>query len=182
MTLGRLEETKLVEAAQTGDIDAFESLVRAHSSAAYAHAMRFFGEKQAAEDVLQEVFIKVYRSLAGFNGQSAFSTWLFRVTRTTCLDMLRSAKRRPLPVDPVDMLALVEADHAPGVIEAVTLEDAMRALSPEDREALSAVTLFGMNYAEAADALNVPVGTVKSRVFRARRTLLSFLGLTKDRS
>jgi len=180
MTLDRLEETKLVEAAQTGDIDAFESLVRAHSSAVYAHAMRFFGDRPTAEDVLQEVFIKVYRSLAGFNGQAAFSTWLFKVTRTTCLDMLRAAKRRPVPVDPVDVATLLTVDHAPGVIDAMTLEDAMRTLSPEDREALSAVTLFGMNYAEAAAELNVPVGTVKSRVFRARRTLLSVLGLTKD--
>lgn len=181
MPSARTEETELIEAARAGDVAAFETLMRTHASAVYAHALRFFGDKAAADDVVQEVFIKVYRSLAGFNGESAFSTWLFRVTRNICLDSLRAGKRRPIPVDPLTIATDSSPDHASGVIDKVALEDAMRALSPEDREALSAVTLFGMGYAEAAEALGVPAGTVKSRVFRARRTLMTIMGFLGEK-
>ncbi len=177
MTAARKQdEQRLIESAQSGDIDALETLLRAHADAIYAHALRFFGESASAEDVLQEVFLKVYRSIDGYNGQAAFSTWLFRVTRNTCLDMVRAGKRRPVPVDPVDLAAGVTPDHSQGVIDMVTLEKAIRALQPEDREALGAVTLFGLSYEQAAETLGVPAGTVKSRVFRARRTLVNLLG------
>jgi RNA polymerase sigma-70 factor (ECF subfamily) len=174
----RTDDATLVAAAQNGDSAAFESLVRAHAGAVYAHGLRFFGEPQAADDVVQEVFVKVYRSLDGFDGQSAFSTWLFRVTRNVCLDMFRSARRRPVPVDPVDLQPGLTPDHAQQVVDTVAVEQAMRALLPEDREALNAVTLFDMTYAEAGRELGVPVGTVKSRVFRARRTLTATLGMS----
>lgn len=180
MVSDRTEETKLVDAAQSGDMTAFETLMRSHASAVYAHALRFFGDRASAEEVVQEVFIKVHRSLSTFNGQAAFSSWLFRVTRNICLDMLRAGNRRPVPVDPITMVTGFSPDHAPGVIDSVAVEAAMRALAPEDREALNAVALFGMSYAEAGQALGVPVGTVKSRVFRARRTLATLLGLLGD--
>ncbi len=177
------DDRELVAAAREGDIAAFEQLVRGHADAVYGHALRFFGEPQAAEDVVQEVFVKVYRSLGSFDERSAFSTWLFRITRNVCLDMFRAGKRRPVPVDPVDLVAGLSPDHAQMVVDAAAVEGAMRALQPEDREALGAVTLFDLSYAEAAAELGIPVGTVKSRVFRARRTLLATLGLTGgDRS
>lgn len=167
----------LVAAAQAGDTAAFEKLVRAHGGAVYAHALRFFGNASTAEDIVQEVFLRVYRSLGTFDGSAAFSTWLFRVTRNTCLDELRRGKRRAIPVDPIDFAMRTTPDHAPGVIDGAALEEALRALQPEDREALGAVTLFGLSYAEASDALGIPVGTVKSRVFRARRTLVALIGM-----
>ncbi|MBE0475810.1 MAG: RNA polymerase sigma factor [Coriobacteriia bacterium] len=170
------DHTADVEAARLGDTDAFERLVRAHADAVYGHALRFFGDPHAAEDAAQEVFVKVYRSLATFDGRSSFSTWLYTVTRRVCLDMFRAGKRRPLPVDPLTAPERATPDFAEGVTEARALESAMSALAPEDRDALGAVTLFGLSYAEAAEALAVPVGTVKSRVFRARRTLLHVLG------
>lgn len=173
------DDHELVAAAQAGDMDAFERLVRAHADAVYGHALRFFGDPQAAEDVMQEVWVKVYRSLGSFDERSAFSTWLFRITRNVCLDMFRAGKRRPMPVDPVDLVAGLSPDHAQGVVDAAALEEAMRALQPEDREALGSVTIFGLSYADAATELGVPVGTVKSRVFRARRTLLATLGMTR---
>lgn len=172
------DDRELVAAARDGDVAAFESLVRSHADAVYGHALRFFGDPQAAEDVMQEVFVKVYRSLGSFDERSAFSTWLFRITRNVCLDMFRAGKRRPVPVDPVDLVGGQSPDHAQAVVDAAAVEEAMRALQPEDREALGAVTLFGLSYADAATELGVPVGTVKSRVFRARRTLLATLGMT----
>ncbi len=170
------DEASLVEAAKGGDEAAFEALMRAHASAVYAHGLRFFGESSTADDVVQEVFIKVYRSLPTYDGRARFSTWLFRVTRNVCLDMLRKGTRRPVPVDPIDLVASRDqGDHAQFVVDTIAIEEAMRALQPEDREALGAVTIFGLSYQEAAESLSIPVGTVKSRVFRARRTLVSLL-------
>jgi RNA polymerase sigma-70 factor, ECF subfamily len=172
----RPDDAALVAAAQDGDTAAFEALVRAHSGPVYAHALRFFGEPQAAEDAAQEVFIKVYRAIGGFDGTAAFSTWLYRVTRNVCLDMLRSGRRRPVPVDLIDVSLTAPDDPAAEAITTATVERAMRALAPEDRDALSAIGLFGLSYAEAAGALGVPEGTVKSRVFRARKALATALG------
>jgi len=166
-------------AAQGGDQAAFERLVRAHLDAVYAHALRFFGEKTAAEDATQEVFLRVYRCLDSFDGRSNFSTWLFRVTRNVCVDMFRSSKRRPLPIDPSDIQGGSTPDVADAAAARVELERAMRSLPPEDRDAFNAVALFGLAYAEAATVLGVPAGTVKSRVFRARRALATLLGFTK---
>lgn len=172
------EDEALVAAARSGDLDAFETLVRRHTRAVYAHALRFFGNPTSADDVTQEVFIKVYRSLATFDERSRFSTWLYRVTRNACLDEVRAGRRRPVPVDPFD------APDADGgfedeVVLSAAVEHAMRSLAPEDRDALSAVALFGLSYAEAAESLGVPAGTVKSRVFRARKSLAATLELTR---
>lgn len=171
------DDAKLVAAARSGDLDAFEALVRTHTRAVYAHAVRFFGDEQAAEDTVQEVFIKVYRSLDTFDERARFSTWLYRVTRNTCLDAVRAGRHRPVPVDPFEVTAAAPGDLGDQVALSATIEAAMRSLAPEDREALSAVALFGLTYAEAGESLGVPAGTVKSRVFRARRALAATLDL-----
>lgn len=172
----RERDAQLVRAAVEGDRAAMETLIRAHTPAVYAHALRFFGDGSAAEDAAQEVFLKVFRSLGSFDGASAFTTWLFRVTRNTCLDMARSGKRRPVPIDPVDLAAEPVEDFADASATGIAVERAIAALPPEDRDALNAVTVFGLSYADAADALGIPPGTVKSRVFRARKTLSAMLG------
>jgi RNA polymerase sigma-70 factor (ECF subfamily) len=167
----------VVRAAQAGDTAAFETLVRRHADAVYGHALRFFADPQAAEDAVQEVFLKVYRSLGTFQGDSAFPTWLYRVTRNVCLDMFRSGKRRPVPIDPIDIPEKASGDIADPVVAAAALDEAVAALPPEERDAFNAIALFDLDYREAARTLGVPVGTVKSRVFRARRTLAAMLGL-----
>lgn len=172
------DDAALVSAARDGDLEAFEALVRAHTPAVYAHAYRIFGEPKSAEDATQEVWLKVFRTLSTFDGRSRFSTWLFRVTRNVCLDLLRAGKRRPVVYDPLDTVPAPD-DLADTVALSASIESAMLALSSEDRDALSAVALFGLSYAEAAETLGVPAGTVKSRVFRARRTLATILGLGK---
>jgi RNA polymerase sigma-70 factor, ECF subfamily len=168
----------VVAAAQGGDLAAFEVLVRRHTPAVYAHALRFFRDGSVAEDIVQEVFVKVFRSLDSFDARSQFTTWLFRITRNTCLDEIRAGRRRPVPVDPLDHPVLGD-DFSDEVVLSAAVESAMATLAPEDRDALSAISVFGLSYDEAAKALSVPAGTVKSRVFRARRALAVQLGVTK---
>lgn len=177
MDYGKAEDGALLAAAKGGDMAAFEALVRRHTQVVYAHALRFFGDPSPADDVTQEVFIKVYRSLSSFDGRSRFTTWLYSITRNACLDEVRSGRRRPVPVDLLEPSAS-EADFADEIALSQAVEHAMRTLPPEDRDALSAIGLFDMSYAEAAEALGVPAGTVKSRVFRARRMLAATLKLT----
>ncbi|MBN2839567.1 MAG: RNA polymerase sigma factor [Coriobacteriia bacterium] len=170
-----MSDPDLVASAAAGDLSAYEALVRLHADAVYAHALRFFGDVQIAEDATQEVFLKVYRTIGSFDGRARFSTWLYRVTRNVCLDMVRAGKRTPLPVDPVTLEPLSVADFADDVVFSRSLQTALRALAPEEREALGAIGIFGLSYAEAGEVLGVPEGTVKSRVFRARRALTRIL-------
>lgn len=173
-----MDDEALLSAARLGDRQAFESLVRAHTRTVYAHALRFFGDPHVADDVTQEVWIKVYRSLASFDERARFSTWLYRVTRNACLDEARSGKHRPVPADPVDTAA-APGDLGDQVALRAAIEAGMAALPTAERDALSAVALFGLSYAEAGGVLGVPAGTVKSRVFRARRALTASLGMAE---
>jgi len=177
MTAPSTDDATLVSAARGGDRAAFDQLVRAHIDAVYGHALRFFADPQTAEDVSQEVFVKVYRSLAEFDGRSTFSTWLYRVTRNVCLDTFRKGKRQAAPVDPLELPVAPVGQFDDAVAMSADLEKAMTTLAPEDRDAFNAIALFGLTYAMAGEVLGVPAGTVKSRVFRARRTLITALGL-----
>lgn len=171
------EDANLVNAAQAGDIRAFETLVAEYTPAVYGHALRFFGDHAAAEDVVQEVFVKTYRSLGSFDGRSTFSTWLFRVTRNACLDLFRAGRRQASPLDPLDLPDAGGGAFADGVAMAADLERALESVPPEERDAFNAVALFGLTYVQASEALGAPVGTIKSRVFRARKALIVLLGL-----
>lgn len=177
MTEASMSDAALVESARAGDREAFECLMRAHLDPVYGHALRFFGDRATAEDTAQEVWVKVYRSLGDFDGRAAFSTWLYRITRNVCLDMFRRGKHQASPVDPLELPQTPSGEFADAAATSADLERAVAALPPEDRDAFNAVALFGLTYADAATVLRVPAGTVKSRVFRARRTLIASLGL-----
>lgn len=166
-----------MQAAAGGDAEAFETLVRTHLDAVYGHALRFFGDRADAEDAAQEVMVKLYRSLDKFDGRSSVSTWLFRITRNTCLDMFRAGRRRPVPMDPVSIPETSSEDSADAVCLADALDAALAKLPPEERDAFNAVTLFDLKYDQAAEALGVAAGTVKSRVHRARKALVMTMGL-----
>lgn len=170
-----MSDQEMAAAAARGDDAAFTALVRTHADAVYGHALRFFGDPQTAEDATQEVFIKVFRTISSFDGRARLSTWLYRVTRNVCLDLVRSGRRTPSPVDPLTLEPIPAADFADDVVFGAAMEQAVATLAPEDRDAFNAITLFGLSYLDAAEALGVPAGTVKSRVFRARRLLASLL-------
>ena len=171
-------DTALIARYLQGDVGAFNDLMRAHEDRVFAICLRMLRDREAALDATQETFITVFRKVDRFAGHSAFSTWLYRVAVNTCYDHARRVGRRhtdPFPegMDPAD-------DAATTALEAVELrpdlEAALAALPAEFRSAVVLCDAQGLALQTAAEILGVPVGTVKSRVFRGRRLLAEALG------
>lgn len=161
-----------------GDMSAFDELMHAHEDRVFAICLRMLRDRDAALDAVQETFLTVFRKADRFQAKAAFSTWLYRVTTNTCYDQLRKAKRRrtePLPpgMDPPDPAT---GDEIGAVELRPDIETALAAIPLEFRSAVVLVDLEGLALQTAAEILGVPTGTVKSRVFRARRLLAAQLG------
>jgi RNA polymerase sigma-70 factor (ECF subfamily) len=162
-----------VRAAAAGDVLAFERLVRATEGHLWRYLVHILGDRTLAEDVRQEVFIRVHRKLAGLKDPERFLPWLFTMARNAAYDASRARRRRRARwAQKAD-----EARLEPGADPHLELEvsDALARLEPELREALVLVAVMGLTYSEVAAAMGIPEGTVKSRVFRARRQLVSNL-------
>ena len=173
------DDTLLINKAAKGDSWAFEQLVNKYEARLYSVALRMCGNREDAQDCLQDAMLRIYRSLDRFKGQSAFSTWAYRITMNTCLDELR--RRRSRAATSLD--ALLETGWDPAA-ETVTPEDA--AISAEQRRALEAAIadlpedmrsaiilreMHDMTYEEISEALDTNIGTVKSRISRGRERL-----------
>jgi RNA polymerase sigma-70 factor (ECF subfamily) len=179
------EESSLVEACQSGDAAAFDSLVAKYASQVYNLAYRMVGDPEEAEDVAQLVFIRVFRSIGSFRGKASFTTWLYRVATNVCLDELKRRKRRPVPTEwPQDGEAEPESppdiggDPEASVLRRERQELVQRAIQslPEtQRVVIILYDLQGLSYEEIAAALGATLGTVKSRLNRARLALKSKL-------
>lgn len=171
------EDDQLVSAFVAGDQSSFDQLMRAHEDRVFAVCLRILADREAALDAVQETFITVYRKVHQFSGASAFSTWLYRVAVNTCYDQLRKTRRHQAqslpettdPADPRSEDALESIELRPD------LERALSAVAPEFRVAVVLSDLEGLPLQAVAEALNVPIGTVKSRVFRGRRLLAEHL-------
>ncbi len=179
MTAARAEDDRvLVERYLAGDRRAFNELMSAHEDRVFSVCLRIMRNREAAFDAVQETFITVFRKAHLYNGESAFSTWLYRVAVNTCYDQLRKAKRRaadtlPEHHDPADLSsedAFTSAELRP------ELHAALDAIPQEFAAAVILSDIEGMSIADAAEVLGVPEGTVKSRVFRGRRQLADILG------
>ncbi|MGH3440656.1 MAG: RNA polymerase sigma factor [Nitriliruptorales bacterium] len=162
-----------VRAAVDGDLDAFEELVHLFQAPIWRFLRGLVGDPTLAEDLTQETFLRAYRNLGGFRFRSKFSTWLFHVARNLGIDELRSRTRR---ADLVERLRPQPLDHPPGPELRSELAAALGALSPKLREALLLVEVNGLTCREAGAVLDVPEGTVKSRLFHARRQLVAWFG------
>lgn len=184
--MSREDELKLIKKAQKGDISAFEELVSSHESFVYNLALRALRSQEDAQDAAQEVFIKVWTSLPSFRGDSKFSVWLYRITNNVCTDILRSKRGNIISLtfdsDGDEDRELEIADNAPGPQEAletkersIALKKALESLPEDYRRALILRESGGMSYNEIAKALKLDIGTVKSRIFRARKKLCEIL-------
>ena len=176
-------DQELVRRVQAGDQTAFNLLVLKYQHRVLKLVGRFVNDAAEAEDVAQEAFLKAYRALASFRGDSAFYTWLYRIAINTAKNALVSQRRRPVDFDldlqDPDQYArqakLKEADTPEGVlltdeIRAV-VEEAMEQLPEDLRTAIVLRELEGLSYEEIAEAMDCPVGTVRSRIFRAREAI-----------
>lgn len=176
-------DQQLVQRVQAGDKSAFNLLVTKYQHRVLKLVGRFVNDAAEAEDVAQEAFIKAYRALASFRGDSAFYTWLYRIAINTAKNALVSNRRRPVDFnldlqDPEQYdrhAKLKEADTPEGVLltEEIreVVEKAMEQLPEDLRTAIVLRELEGLSYEEIAEAMDCPVGTVRSRIFRAREAI-----------
>jgi RNA polymerase sigma-70 factor (ECF subfamily) len=179
-----MDEQALIYAARQGDLDSFNRLVLAYQDIVYNQAYRVLGESQAADDAAQEAFISAYNHLHSYRGGS-FRAWLLRIVTNSSYDELRRRKRRPTsPLEPIDDSGEeVESPHwiaDPGEQPEDTVARAelsraiqrcINELPPEFRSVVSLVDVQGMDYTEVAVVIGKPLGTVKSRLARARGRL-----------
>lgn len=171
-------DIELIDQYLAGDVDAFTELVTAHEDRVFAICLRMLRNREAALDATQDTFLTVFRKADRYKAQAAFSTWLYRVTVNTCYDHLRREKRKqadqlPDTFDPADPQS---TDPFESVEVRPDIENALKRLSPEFRAAVVLVDLQGMSLDQASNTLEVPTGTIKSRLFRARKQLAQSLG------
>ena len=180
----REEENELVRRSAGGDTQAFEALVTANEKNVYNLALRTLGSREDAEDAAQEVFMKAYAGIAGFRSESSFSVWLYQITNNVCIDMLRRRRKTvslsretedgeaelDLPDERFDPVALTERREVRELVG-----DALRQLPDDARQIFLLREVAGQSYAEIAETLQIDVGTVKSRIFRARKRICVLL-------
>jgi RNA polymerase sigma-70 factor (ECF subfamily) len=160
----------VIRKAQRGDERAFALIVRAYEGPVFNYILRMVGDRTLAEDLTQDVFLRVFRGLRGYSLRSRFTTWLFQVAKNRVVDELRAEERRPRilkaiedtpPLEVID--APIERSEAIGV-----LLGAVENLSPDLKEALLLRDIAGLSYNEISDTLDVTLATVKWRIFKAR--------------
>lgn len=183
----REQEAAIVRKVLNGDTNAFERLVVEYEKNVYNIALRMTSNSEDAQDMTQEAFIKAFNSLSNFRGESKFSVWLYRIVNNVCLDFLRSKNRRPtvsLSVEDDEgeetQIDIADESQSPERLldKTLTRESVRRGLEqmpPEYRQILLLREIQGLSYDEISQALDLEVGTVKSRIFRARKKLSNFL-------
>jgi RNA polymerase sigma-70 factor (ECF subfamily) len=183
-----MDEAGLIKDAQRGDLNAFNTLVLAYQNMVYNQAYRVMGESHAADDATQDAFISAYRKLKSYRGGS-FKAWLIRIVTNACYDELRRRKRRPTtPLEPIDNYDdeiespywIADTSESPEDYSAraelgVVIQKCLNGLSDEFRIVVVLVDIQGMNYSEAAKVVGKPLGTIKSRLARARSNLRNCL-------
>ncbi len=176
--MNRAKDLELLKRVHSGDHSAFTQLMGSHEDRVFSVCLRIMGDRENALDATQETFLTVFRKAGQFKGDAAFGTWVYRIAVNTCYDLLRKQKRRrsaPLPEDhdPADLTATEQVESAALRPE---LAAALASVRHDFRAAVVLVDIEGLSIAQAAEALGVPAGTVKSRVFRGRKILAEKLG------
>lgn len=191
--LGKEDERRLVSLSQRGDIEAFDTLVRAFERPVYNLAYRMTGNYDDANDVASEAFIRVFSAIPRFRGESAFATWLYRIVTNVFLDERKRRRAHPMvsldddyEVEGSNLQRQIE-DSAPGPNALAeeqerrrALDRAIQSLPDFQREMITMYHVLNMSYEEIGDITGAPIGTVKSRLNRARLALRDGLGESRD--
>jgi RNA polymerase sigma-70 factor (ECF subfamily) len=176
-------DQKLVARVQKGDKTAFDLLVRKYQQKVAKLIGRYIRDRREVEDVTQEAFIKAFRAIGGFRGESAFYTWLYRIAVNTAKNYLETLGRRPPGTD-VESESAELSESGAGLREqgtperhlltgeiAATVQRAIEALPEDLRSAITLREIEGLSYEEIAQVMDCPIGTVRSRIFRAREAI-----------
>lgn len=182
------QERDLIEKSKQGDIDSFEKLIRDHQQLAFNIAYRMLGNIEDAKDVSQDAFIKIFKSINSYKGDSSFSTWLYRIVTNTCIDELRKRNKRqilsydiPIATEegevernlpdpgptPEDIVDRKESQRK--------IRDAINNLNEQHKAVIVLRDIKGFSYDQISEILECPEGTIKSRISRARSALKSLL-------
>ncbi len=182
-----MNEKEAVKKAKRGDSAAFEQLVQMYEKKVYATAYRFAGNEHDALDISQEVFIRVYRFIGKFNEESSFSTWLYRITVNACKDLVKKrGGRMEVPLEAPDeesggyFSTIADERYDPvSAYEknelAESIQSCIEALPDNYRQIITMRDVYGLTYEEISDALSLEIGTVKSRISRARERVRTIL-------
>ena len=178
-------DPEVLRRAQWGDERAFAQILRAYETTIFNYVYRIVGDRALAEDLTQEVFVRVFQALPRFSLRCKFTTWLFQVTKNRVLDELRARERRPQSVIAIEDAPRLEIVDPP--VERLETIDAVwravRELNPDLKMALLLRDIAGMPYNEIADSLEITLATVKWRIFKAREEVQQALareGITAD--
>lgn len=182
------KEKDLIIKSKNGDIESFESLIKKYQKLAFNISFRIMGNLEDAKDMSQEAFIKIFKSLDSFKGDSSFSTWLYRIVTNTCLDELRKKNRNisvsydnPIKTDTGEIdRSIIDKGNTPEEISEKNesrqiVVKAINKLGDQHRVVIVLRDIKGFSYEEIAEILNCPEGTVKSRISRARFALKTIL-------
>jgi len=185
-TCSMLSEEQLVKRSLQGDLQAFEELVLGYQSKVYALTYRYMGNEEDAYDMFQETFIKAYRSLPTFKGQSSFGTWIYRIASNVCLDELRRRKRR-IPTLSLDEPAttldgneleveIADTSYSIDILYeqkelSSSIQEVLDQMKKEHKTAIILRDILDLSYEEMAKVMGCSMGTVKSRLSRARNIL-----------
>jgi RNA polymerase sigma-70 factor (ECF subfamily) len=164
-----MEDSLAIMKCKDGDADAFRHLVRAYQGQAIAHATTILGNREDALDAVQEAFIDAFRALKRFDLSRRFYPWFYVILRNCCYKLAMSRKRRE--TENLETVKLLAQPESLSPEDSIALEKALLELSPEDRELITLRHLDGLSYEELAERLEIPQGTVMSRLYNVRKKL-----------
>lgn len=181
----RTDDRELVRRYLAGDAGSFATLVERHQTRVYAVCLRMLGNPEDAADATQDALISALRKLHTFRGDAAFTTWMHRVAVNACYDVLRRRARQPILHAVTDERSMPEPgppepDHADRVVGTRDAADALSSVPEEFRIVLVLADVEDLPYDRISEILDIPVGTVKSRVFRGRIALATAMGLQRE--
>ena len=176
----------LARRAAGGETEALDALLRAHAPLVHGVCRRILGNADDALDATQEALLAIARKIDTFDGRAKFSTWAYRVATNAALDEARRRNRRAVPSDSVAGALDARADGSggadAGLDDRIDVDAALARLTPEYRAAVALRDLAGLDYAEIAEVLDIPPGTVRSRIARGRAALADLLGNREEPS